>query len=185
MQFDLAFVQNVQAQYAQTSEATIKLGLGAVGLETGSKMIYFIYDKVRTFWEPRDMELVDTDQIIAVAHNQAQQEVQQQWMCPSTSNERRSAFGTFANTACQLGDAMDVVQDTPEFAQQPQQQQQQQVIPQPQRPLPPTVALQKQRIEIGQQMVPVNDHNDNDHDDDDDHNTTKGEKVPDQTDHLV
>ena len=51
MEFDPAYIQNVQAQYAQTLDAAIKLGLGAVGLEVGSKVIYFVYDKVRKAWK--------------------------------------------------------------------------------------------------------------------------------------
>ena len=47
MEFDPAYIQNIQAQYAQTFDAAIKLGLGAIGLEVGSKVIYFVYDKAR------------------------------------------------------------------------------------------------------------------------------------------
>ena len=49
--FDTAFAQNVQMQNAQFFEAAMKLGLGAIGLEIGSKMVHFTYDKVKQFWK--------------------------------------------------------------------------------------------------------------------------------------
>ena len=65
-------------------------------------------------------------------------------------------------------------------AQQPLRQ----MEPQLPRPLQPTVKSQKQRLEIGQQMVPVDDYKDNHYDNhDNDHDTTNDKDVPDQTEY--
>lgn len=129
----------------------MNLGLGAICLEVASKMVYFAYDKGRNIWKFPDMEVVGAEPIVAAAHNQAQRAAaSQQVETPSIVSERRSAFGPFANTARQLDGAMAAVKDnTPELTQQ--QPQQQVALSQP-RPQQTTVATQKQRLEIGQQM---------------------------------
>ena len=51
-QFDQAFVQNLQMQYVQVFEVAMKFGMGAIGLEVGTRMIRFTYDQVRKLWKP-------------------------------------------------------------------------------------------------------------------------------------
>ena len=148
VEFTPAFVQNVQAMYAHTFDAAVKLGFGAIGLEIGTKVIYFAYDRLKNLWKPIKIETNDPEAVIAAAHDQAQQQVPPQLEFSSTGSERRFAFENIANTAPQFDDAMAEVK-TPEALQQQQQQQQQQTAqPQP-RPQQPTALEQRQRIEAG------------------------------------
>ena len=177
---------NLQEQYAQVFHTAMRFGLGAIGMKVGTRFIRFYYDQARKLWAP-DPAADNTEQIHLAICDRAQVETEPQATPPSSDSERRSAFGNFANTSRKLAGAMDEVANTPDFQQpqqqrQPQQQQQEEI--QPLRPLQPTVALQKQMLETGQPMVPVNDHNDDHHNhDNNDHNTTTAEKVPEQTEH--
>ena len=53
-EFTPAFVQNmlaVQQQNVELFQTAMRLGLGFIGLEVGSKVINFTYDKVQKFWK--------------------------------------------------------------------------------------------------------------------------------------
>ena len=155
-QFDPNFVINLQTQYAQIFNIAMEVGSGAIGVEVGTRFIRFYYDRARKLWQ-LDPAADNIEQIHLAVGDRAQVEAEQQQpqaTPPSGDSERRSAFGNFANTTRQLVSPFNVVVDTPELShpqpQQQQQQQQQQAQEQQQlRPLQPTVALQKQRIEIG------------------------------------
>ena len=161
VQFAPNFVHDLEAQMAANAEifaAAIRMGMTVVGLQVGTKLIGFTYDRVKKLWKP-DAELG----ILAL----------KEWQPPNgvDADELRS-------TKRALG-FEDIVFTPESEKQQPQQQQQQlQVGLQQPRPQVP-VAQQKERLEIGQQMIPVNDHNDNhDHNDhhhhDNDNDTTRG-----------
>ena len=155
-----AYIQNVQAQYAQLFQMAMKMGLGVVGLQMGSNMVNFYYDKVRKHWKPGE-----PGDVPALQDG------------PQSSSSQSA--GDLRSTRRALG--FQEIEPIPDSEQQRQQQQ-------PEPPQPPQqfgkVVQQRLRIEVGQQMVPVDDYNDYNHDNyDDDHDPTIDKEIPDQTEH--
>ena len=160
MDFTPAYIQKLQAQYATTLDMAVKLGLASVGLEAGSQVVYFVYDKARKAWQHRGK----TGAILALGDAAAPTSE----MSPL---RQQSLEERFADVTPEENGWASLTNNA---AQQPQ----------------PTVKSQKQRIEAGQQMVPVDDHDHNHHDNHDDNHDTTDKKienveVPDQIEHQA
>ena len=175
MEYTPSFMHNLQAQYATTFDMAVKLGLVSLGLEVGQQVVYFAYDKARKAWQPRGKAgevLVLKD---AAAPESEMSLLRQQNFDERFAEARQDQADDniaegFAKAQLErrplIPEEADWARRSKEVAQQPQQVNGEPLLP---PPLQPTVKSQKQRLESGQQMVPVDDH-DHNHDDNHDNN---------------
>ena len=188
MEYTPSCAYNLQVQCATTFDMAVKLGLASVGLEVGNQVIQFVYDKARKAWQFRDqsgapfalgdaaapMALGDAAAPAAEMSPLRQQNLEGR-LAEVHDNQVDEDIAEFQASRRPLSlEEADWARRSKAVAPQQPQTQGEPLLP---RPLQLNVAVQKQRLETGQQMVPVDDDN---HD-----NPNDDHKVPDQTEHQA